>query len=308
VSTGVVDQATLPPGMQDWLRLFDSALADLAGDRYELALEEVLAAARSGQLNEIVNSWLEQTAVSHLIAWQIADAFQSDVRPQDCIVPGGREATVWIFERFAHTYLNEWSPSSIAWELSYVAEPLAVGRGAGIHAKFLGERDVDQDSLIAELVTRNSAASSAEGNQSFAGTDILKVLEQIIHLARANDLVQAQSLARESSKKFPADANIRNAFAFLLVATDPTHATELLMDPAVERLNPIINSINHASCLLALEKPTDCLALVEAMQLSDVGTCSGWLWVPLSLTKSRTPELRYYTAKEWLSAALALVA
>ncbi|TFC92602.1 hypothetical protein [Cryobacterium sp. TMT4-31] len=289
--------------MQDWLRLFDAALADLEGDRFKLALEEVLAAARTGTLNQVVTSWMDDTAVSHLIAWNIADVFRSDVRPQDCIVRGGREATVWIFERFAHTYLTEWSPSSISWELSYISQPIAVAAGAGINPAILGEREVESDALIAELVTRNSAASVEAGRRSFAGIDILEVLEQIVHLARANDLVQAQSLARESSKKFPTDPHIRNAFAFLLVATDPFHAAELLTDTELERLNPLINSINHASCLLAQGKRTECLMLLEALQVTEDDTRSGWLWAPESLMRDQAPELRYYAVTEWISAA-----
>lgn len=266
-------------------------------------LEEVLIAARTGPFMETVDAWLRESAVAHLVAWRVVNVLAVDVRPQDCVVAGGLEATVWLYERFAHTYLSEWSSSSLEWELSFNIEPARTALGAGVAIDLIKERRVPAHEVLTEIVERHTKTGLGLESQSYGGAGLVEVLEQVVRLAQSGDVLQAQGLARGISEKFPSNATVKNVYAFLLIPTDPDKAMELLRDPDVVRLNLTINSVNHASCLLAKGLLDDCASLVNAIVEGRSEGQDGWFWAPESLTRAIPWEVRHYDVTDWLAEA-----
>lgn len=56
-----------------------------------------------------LTQWIDEAALSHLIVWQ-RDAHRVRVDPEDRVMPGGVDATRWIFDRFTNTRLESGGP------------------------------------------------------------------------------------------------------------------------------------------------------------------------------------------------------
>lgn len=67
----------------------------------------------------MVEDWADRAAVGHLLSWRLNDYQPVERSAEDMVFSGGKDATIWICDRLARTYLGEWKASSLHWELAY---------------------------------------------------------------------------------------------------------------------------------------------------------------------------------------------
>lgn len=290
----------IPSVLEPWLLTFEELThLDPDGDRVP-ALEEVLVKASTGDFNQFIDEWIANTAISHIIAWRLDGALKVEVLPSDVVLPGGATATRWVFDRFSQTYMDDWQEESLAWELSYAQSPEATAKRAGIPLTLLEERPTASVLAVEAIVRRHTDSTGIVTSTAFAGVDIQEIQEQIVFLATAGDIKQAQDLARAATEKTPHHTQLRNAFAFTLIPSDPA-AARSHFEGTSEVENPL-PAFNIVACLLVEEKIEEAQALISALRITTSQSVRAWLWSPHYLLKQpESTVIQYYDLAEWLS-------
>lgn len=294
-----VPAAEFPYQIQSWLEEFER-ITGLGVDHNRIPpLEEVLVKASTGDFGQFVDTWIATTATAHVVGWQLDDALTVEVLPTDVVLPGGATATRWVFDRFSQTYLDDWQSESLSWELSYAQAPELTASRAGVPLHVLEERPSATSLALEAIVRRHTGAGGIGASSAFGGVDLSEIQHQIVFLATAGDIKQAQELARAATEKTPHHADIRNAFAFSLIPTDPDTARSHFER---DRTATPLSSLNIIACLLAGGKTNEAQRQIVALRESGGPPIQAWLWSPKYLLKG--PEstiIQYYESPDWLA-------
>ena len=98
--------------------------------------------------------WCETAAVSHVVDYRVSGYTETDVEQSNLVLQAGEEATVWVFDRLTVAYLNQWSASSLMWELVYLDNSRRVVERPGVPNSILNERHVSVVDIVSELSNR----------------------------------------------------------------------------------------------------------------------------------------------------------
>lgn len=296
---GSLDGEEVEPRIRAWAIILDSAIQSHHDDPDALEFVEVVVLARSGVFGEVLRRWIEQTAVAHVIDWRATDPLRVELLPRDLVVGGGREATQWIFDRFTCTYLGDWRPSSLLWELSYSQDPDGVADRTQVPAAVLAERSVSSADLLRAVTGRHATARPVTASSHSLAEELY---DQIILLARGGDLQRAREMASIAAQENPEAAHFRNAYAFLTIPVDPNTARQLLNDAELRSLQPNLYKLNWVVISIASGDVPDAVGRLEEAKREIDGAESAWLWVPERLIVGEW-ILEYYTFDQWCSEA-----
>ncbi|MCA0144820.1 hypothetical protein [Blastococcus sp. LR1] len=287
---GVVDADALPRQLRGWL----TAFAHLP-DMDESGL---LMSALTGPGIAELNQWIDEAALAHLIVWR-RDAQRVQLEPADRVLPGGVDATRWIFDRFTKTRLDEWRTASLQWELAFLDRPEAVCGDAGVPVRLVAERPVSMAMVVSALARRVCAASSDA--EVLAGMTASEVMQELVTLTKVGAFDAAVGLAARASSAAPASVELAIAHAFLRIVRHPgaaeTELRQILRSSPGQK--PLI-SVNIASCLLRQQGSIDQIS--ELLGDEDVAKSDklAWLWAPEPLIEGKL-LLEEYRISDWVS-------
>ena len=205
-----VTEEQLPWQLQGWLPTF-SQLPDMDQD-------VLMMSALTGPGVAELNQWVDEAAMSHLISWR-HDAERVRLDPEDRVMPGGVDATRWIFDRFTKTRLDEWRTASLQWELAYSERSEAVCERAGLPARLVAERPVSMSMVVSALARR--IAAEASDAEVLAGMTASEVMQELVTLSKVGAFDAAVALAARAKSAAPASAELAIAHAFLMIVSSP---------------------------------------------------------------------------------------
>lgn len=290
IRRGQVGEEQLPWQLLGWLPTFEH-LPDMDESR-------LMMSALTGSGVAELNQWIDEGAISHLIVWR-RDAERVSLHPDDRVMPGGVDATRWIYDRFTRTRLDEWRTTSLQWELACVERPEDVCQRAGVSVRLIAERPVSADMVVSALGRRVCAATSDA--EVLAGMTLSEVMQELVTLSKMKAYDAAITLAARAKVASPASVDLAVAHAFLTIARAPATAlaelrTLLRQHPGQRQL--II--VNIASALIRQGKPgEEVLELLGRRDVRESGQLA-WLWSPDSLVR---PDLRLeeYQVCNWVA-------
>ncbi len=79
------------------------------------------------------------------------DYLHVEREPRDLVLPGGKDVTHWVTERFTLTYVPEWRATSLQWEQMLNSDPSETASAAGVPLALLQERAVTAEMLNSAL-------------------------------------------------------------------------------------------------------------------------------------------------------------
>jgi hypothetical protein len=115
VARGDLDPSDIPHHFEPWFVIFDKEPALKIGA--DLELSEVLVAAMNGLPIRAAKEWVREAAIAHLLDWRVDNFLHVKLSPDETVLPAGRDATQWIFDRFTKTSTDDWEKTSLEWEL-----------------------------------------------------------------------------------------------------------------------------------------------------------------------------------------------
>ena len=263
-----------PPQVTDW---FDDIEA-LRGSTARAP--EVLAAVFASPMMDRAAQWISSAAMAHIVDWRSVDylSVQSDAR--DLVLPGGTDATNWVFDRFSLTSMAEWRRGSVEWELAFAQEPQRVSDFVGVPRAVLDERPT---SLELALTAQLQGLVSIGGREEVAkGVYVTEMIEQILAALRLGDFDRALREARKAHSMAPHEFVTTNALAFCLVAIQPGEVVDLLngVSPRGAEESGLI-AANQASALVRLGRRREAEQLLTMV----TGDTTAYLWGPSSLVE-----------------------
>ena len=283
----------IPPHLREWFSLVPESRD----------LEDLLGQCLAGSLSDAVEEWIQHGAIAHVIGWN-RNADRVEVAPEDRVVRGGVDATRWLIDRFTRTLLDDWSRSSLDWELAYLSEPEATARTVGVAATFIAERPVSESMVIRAIARRTREPSL--NDEVFGGMAPVELLENVIALTLRDERSAALELARKAVEFSPSRMEFEQALAFLLIPESSTEAERRLIAMRGRRGAP--------EGLL-----TACLAICKIRRGQGIETLNDlrdlsigrdderfWLWTAESLTESE-PALQNTSLAEWATSVLVLL-
>lgn len=302
------DMTNIPDVLHPWLEKLESLTGlSMSGERIP-PLEEVLVKAATGPFSCLIDDWIGNTAVSHVIAWRLDDALRVEVLPTDLVLSGGLTATRWVFDRFSQTYLDDWDEDSLVWELCYAQSPQLTAEQVGIPRRVLEERPTAAVLAVDAIARRHTRGREILSSTDFAGVDVGEIQDQIVFLANAGDIRQAQGLARAATQKAPHQQQLRDAYAFSLIPSDPATARSHFEQ---NDESSILSDLNIAACYLVEGERERLAGMVSALKIVNQvnqPVLRAWLWTPSYLSgRSQTSVMRYYEASEWLAEVAATI-
>jgi hypothetical protein len=300
---GELRRESLHPNLRAWLELLDAD--ERIAERGLDSLTPVAAAALAGPPAAQAREWVRTAAIAHILAWKLDDDLRVNRLPEEVVLPAGKDATRWVFDRFTKTYIDEWTESSLAWELVLNRQPAMTAERVGLPLSLLGERVVTDDMLIASMDRRLTGPDVHDVVDG--GLRVDEIIESIVALLEAGQLDGARILARRSFEAAPQMTFLRMAFAFCSIPTHREQAQAVLdcFDPADVREASLVQ-INRATCQLFDGDLPSARGLVA--DLDSQGDCEGeaWLWDPLAAVESRA-VIRYMSHADWIQEVGALV-
>jgi hypothetical protein len=141
---------------------------------------EANARALRGEFSAVFNSWLRDTAIAGLLAWDLHGVPHGPLGDEDLCVPGGEIAGNWVYDRNVHTSVQEWRRSSLDWELRYASTPDVAAQDAGVSLTVLRQRPSLVGPVVAEIVRRTRTPGASDA--IVAGLTRHDLLEQAILL------------------------------------------------------------------------------------------------------------------------------
>lgn len=266
------------------------------------SLEELIMMATTGEFEAVFDDWLSKTAAAHIVDWRLQDALIVEVLPSDVVLPGGATATRWVFDRFSETYLDDWAPESLSWELSFTKAPERTALRAGFDALLLEERPTATSLVIDATIRLHSGERPVSSSSDFGGVDAGEIQRQIIFLANSGDIKQARDLARAAMEKAPTDPRWETAYAFMQIPSDPAAARVLFHRQS--RYNTqinILNALNIASCFISEGNRASALETLAQLQKAVSPNVKFWLWDPEYLLQDQGgSSIHFYSSTEWI--------
>lgn len=309
---GELSSGQLSSEICSWVALIEADCDGLSGNHLDLG--RVMTRIRRGDTQKAAEQWLDQAAVAHLIGWRIDGYLRVEVEPIDRELPGGGEATQWVLDRFWHVFPEDWTVTSVLWELAFINEPAEVSDRAGVPREVLDERVIS-----AEALTRASARRVWQGApERVDGQTRVEMLETVIGHLESGSIELAAALARRWAQAAPTDLHAQLTLAFCLIPLNADEAHQQLRQISERNLAgagsadrvpsdallDALTQLNLASIFLmdrlqprgvALAK--NVIGLVDLQQLGDMSEEAVYLWLPWDM--ARGPQ--YMTIQEWLA-------
>lgn len=296
VRGGGIAKENLPWQLQGWLPTFGH-LPDM--DEGALMMS-ALTGPGVGELNE----WVDEAALAHLIVWR-RDAERVRLDPEDRVLPGGVDATRWIFDRFTKTRLDEWRTTSLHWELSYLERPEEACQRAGVPVRLVSERPVSLAMTVSALARRVPAGTSDA--EVLAGMTLSEVMQELVTLAKVGAFEAAVALASRARSAAPASTELAIAHAFLLITKNPeaseVELRHLLLRDSAQK--PLIY-MNIAAALFRQGKAGDEILDVLEDENVEPSDQLAWLWSPSALREG-TLRLEEFQVSSWRAEMVALL-
>lgn len=136
-----------------WVDILGEELSEEEGVR-AAGLSQLILTTNGGPLKMLAYRWCETAAVSHVVDYRVSGYTETDVEQSNLVLQAGEEATVWVFDRLTVAYLNQWSASSLMWELVYLDNSRRVVERPGVPNSILNERHVSVVDIVSELSNR----------------------------------------------------------------------------------------------------------------------------------------------------------
>lgn len=212
----------------------------------------------------------------------------------------GREATIWIFDRFTSTPLDEWRRTSLLWELLWLDDPHGIAEKVGVCVEVLEERPTSELSILDALKRRLSG--EAGDDPLIEGMSAFELVERVVSLIRSGHLTRARDLCRRAIEVAPRNLRVGRALAFCSIPLNPVEARRLLARDSVRGGDELV--INLANVLTTFLVQGDYLAAknIQSDLSQTCGETSAWLWEPESLNNPGcVGRVSYVSVKEWLT-------
>lgn len=288
-----------------WEKTLGEELNEEEGAR-PAGLSQLMLIANEGPLRKLANRWRETAAVSHLVDYRVSGYTETDVEQSDLVLPAGEDATIWVFERLTVTYLNQWSASSLMWELAYLDNSHRVVERLGVPASILSERHISVVDIVSELSNR-LLIRGVVGDVIEGMTDQQR-REQVVKLLQVSDYGGALDLARRAVRRAPGDARCSLILACCLMATTPLGARLILEQIKSEACNDS-EGLHHAdetailvdlaTIYLVEERLKDFDFLFEEIENRNL---QGWFWDPCEYVRGGL-VFREFDHLGWLAKA-----
>jgi hypothetical protein len=284
---------------------FKSLLAKLDADirsnpDEHTTLPSVVATGMHGVLGQHLRDWIAEASITHILGWEFDDYLSVTISQQDRVLSAGRDATLWVFERFSKTYLDEWSRASLDWELVYNQDPELVAGAVGMSRQFLDERAIDSLSVVTTLKHR---LTGAKQDPDSANLQALEVFEAAVALLQRRRNREALSVAQQAVDLDPNNAQMRQVLAFCMIPYQPGQAEELMAGLFIETaLQQAVKEANLISVHLADGDLPTARLLAQDVSWSDLDEIV-WLWKPESLMWGE-PATVLLPLRDWFSEAL----
>lgn len=248
------------------------------------------ARAMNGFFVREVQRWLQEAPIAHLVGWRYSTD-QSLADDEDLFLLNGRDATVWVCERFTKTYLDEWASESLLWELTFITKPGAVQGLAQFDVGLLEERRVSLFDVTQELARR--ATSQIAPYQRGPLAELEKAQKSVIAALDKGDVDQAVNLASENINLFPNEPEVKRNFGFCIIGENPERALETLKLYQPVEEGSLVSTLNHFNLVAASyrcnrDAPLESIQfLIDALP-AGMPTGSMWLWEPETLRDTPT--------------------
>jgi hypothetical protein len=286
---------------------FDDLLAEiddraLAADAHP-TVHSVFVSSIQGKLGNRIERWIDEASIADIIGWNFTDYMAVNIAQADRLLPPGSDATRWIFDRFARTYLDEWKGPSLLWELVYSHNPDLIAAVAAVPRAVLAERAVAPSDVITNLEHRLTGVTVELGSEDLQTVEIFEAATRLLHEQR-ND--EALAIARQAADGDPNNQKMRQIYAFCLIPHHSTQARQLLDDIAIDSpLTAAVLEANRISVLLTESDFDAALELLVGGTWSD-HTEGVWLWQPSSLLLGR-PVVLHTSLTRWAEEARIIV-
>lgn len=293
---GSLERAEVPAVLQGWVDLLDE-LPRLAGLRNP-DFADVMSVALSGASRDRSQEWLRTAAMGDLIDWRLVAGVPERLRPDEVVLPGGKDATRWVCDRFTKTYVSDWLPSSLPWELAFNRNPTRTAARVGVHVRLLQERVVTEQMVIDALsgtIGELDAESPLEGD--LAPNEVVATLGSMLELGQ---LTGARAMARRLHEAYPRTPGLGMAYAFCSIPEDPGGATSVMERLALTIPHSVaVMQANLATCALFESDVARARAAAAAIDIDAAGSHPVWLWDPLAAFNLRA-VVRFCTIADWL--------
>lgn len=287
-------RANMPPLLRGWAALIDADQALASG---EFALDWFRQVVQTSGVAGQARTWLRTAAVGNLVGWQVEGFLEVNRGPEEMVFPGGKDATRWVCDRLARTYLSDWHASSLHWELAYIRAPMEIAVGAGVDPDILSERICTEGMVTEELCHRVRAPGVRDSiGTELLAQDLIASLGLLLHEGRC-DVARAQ--ARRAFEAYPNKVEFRVAYAFCTIPENPAEARRLLEPLLVDESAPggLVRA-NLATCALFDGDPAR--ALNQAAEvLAPAGDQPVWLWDPAAAQRGHA-EVHLEPLEEWV--------
>lgn len=283
----------IPSFLDGWCDL----LAAEQAQNQEPAPPVLAALSLSPEAANTVEEWLSHAAVGHLLGWRINDYLVVDRCADDMVFLGGVDATIWVCDRLARTFLTEWKGTSLQWELAYCRAPVETAIRAGVDPAILAERTCTEDMVVTELSGRLSRPGHRdEVDHRVTAEDLIPSLALML---KQGNLAAALAQARRAYQAYPAEPALALAYAFCCIPEDRAEARRVLEHLRTDRAETrSLVAANLAVCALFDGCPGD--AIDRAEQIVDVKHADTmWLWDPEEASQGRA-AVRLELLQDWL--------
>lgn len=249
---GHLRRGEIPTFLHGWCDLL--AAEDACNQGSELSR----IGALSSRAVTTIEQWLSQAAVGHLLGWRINDYLVVERCADDMVLLGGKDATVWVCDRLARTFLHDWKGTSLQWELAYCRAPMGTAIRAGVDPSVLAERTCTEDMVVTELSERLSHPGHRdEVDHRVTVEDLIPSLALML---RQGNLAAARAQARRAYEVYPAEPALALAYAFCSIPIDRAEARRVLenIKPDRAETNALV-AANLAACALFDGRPLDAI-------------------------------------------------
>lgn len=288
------DEVEIPSILRPWVDLL-SADESLAVHRADHP-SHIASVALAGEVGTTIGEWVRTAAVAHILSWRISDYLAVERQPRDLVLVGGKDATLWVTERFTKTYVRDWRMASLQWEQLFNSHPLEAARAAGVPVALLKERIVTaemiDDALRINLVHRRGEDFEQRelGDSSIAA---------LVTLLDSGQHRTALEMARRFHEAWPHEPHFAMAYAFCLIVIDANRARATLESLPLGAVDgaTTIRDANLATCALITGDVHG--AREHLPTLAQSRSEMAWLWDPISVVNAE-PHVRYFSVGEWI--------
>ncbi|WP_380169625.1 hypothetical protein [Jannaschia sp. R86511] len=296
-----LDIRAIPSQLQPWLPVLEADLS--AETSADLSFPDAAAIVTTGAASKTATDWVRTVAVAHLIDWRIDAPLVTTLRPQGTVVPAGRDATVWVFDRFSCTSLDEWQRTSLDWELLWLHSPAMVADSVGLSSELLASRPSSERMVMTAI--RRRLLEGAGDDPLVAGLSSVELRSNVVALLQRGQLEQARTLASRAHEMAPGDDTLTNVLAFCTIPHDPAAAKELLNRTRFRGGEELLVQKANLATVDFLIGAKHQARLAVLTTLRTCGECKAWLWDYTD--PGALPSLTYRPIRDWARRLLALL-